>query len=390
MPRFLPWEYGVRNLLRRPMRSLLTLLALTLVVLLALVVVGFLRGLESSLGAGADERVVYIHSLGSSEHLENSSVAGNTADIVKASLRGVRKRQGAEALDVYASPELYLGTQIARDDGSASLGLVRGVTETAPLVRGRVQVIEGAWPKPGEALVGRLAATKLGLADEELRVGGAVTFEGRTWRISGRFAAGGAAAEAEIWCLLDDLQYALRRQDLSMVAIQLAPGASFAEVDEFCKMRLDLELEATPEATYYQSLDRHYTPVRMMAWLVVLLLTGAGFFAGLNAMHGAVVGRVREVATLQTLGFPRRAIALALIQEGALLAALASLLASALALVLLHGVAIRFTMGAFLLRIDSVALLWGCGLGLGLGVLGALPPTLWMMRLPVAEGLKAV
>ena len=44
--RLLPWEYGVRNLFRRPGRSALTLAGLTLVVLLIFVVVGFIRGLR--------------------------------------------------------------------------------------------------------------------------------------------------------------------------------------------------------------------------------------------------------------------------------------------------------------------------------------------------------
>ncbi len=37
--RLLPWEYGVRNLFRRPSRTLLTLAGLTLVVLLVLIFV---------------------------------------------------------------------------------------------------------------------------------------------------------------------------------------------------------------------------------------------------------------------------------------------------------------------------------------------------------------
>lgn len=47
--RLLPWDYGVRNLFRRPGRSVITLFGLTLVVLLVFVVVGFIRGLEKSL-----------------------------------------------------------------------------------------------------------------------------------------------------------------------------------------------------------------------------------------------------------------------------------------------------------------------------------------------------
>jgi ABC-type lipoprotein release transport system permease subunit len=193
-----------------------------------------------------------------------------------------------------------------------------------------------------------------------------------------------------MWCPQDELQQALKRQDLTLVAVTLAPGASFADVDEFCKERLDLELEATREADYYAALHRHYQPVRVLAWLVVCMVAGAGMFAGLNTMYGAVVGRVRELATLQTLGFLRRAIALSLIQEATVLAAAGSLVAAILALALLNGLAVRFTMGAFVLRIDSVALLLGCGAGLLLGLVGAIPPAIRAMGLPVAEGLKAV
>lgn len=41
--RMLPWEYGVRNLFRRPSRSVLTLGGLTTVILLIFVVVAFIR-----------------------------------------------------------------------------------------------------------------------------------------------------------------------------------------------------------------------------------------------------------------------------------------------------------------------------------------------------------
>ncbi len=113
-------------------------------------------------------------------------------------------------------------------------------------------------------------------------------------------------------------------------------------------------------------------------------------FAGLNMMYGAVAGRVREIATLQAIGYRRRAVLLGLVQEGGLLAAGASILAGFVALGVLNGVAVRFTMGAFKLRIDGVAILIGCGVGLLLGVFGALPPAIKALRLPVAQSLKAV
>jgi ABC-type antimicrobial peptide transport system permease subunit len=271
-----------------------------------------------------------------------------------------------------------------------TLGLVRGLTPAALLVRRRVQIVEGTWPGIGEVLIGRLAAAKLGRRSEVLAIGRTVTFEGRPWRVSGTFAAAGSALESELWCALDDLQQAMKRQDVSFVAVTLAPGASFGVVDEFCKERLDLELAATPETAYYDSLRKHYQPVRALAWLVVLLVAGAGVFAGLNTMYGAVAGRVRELATLQTLGFPRRSIALSLVQEGMLLAAAGSLVAAVIALAAVNGVAIRFTMGAFRLRIDGPAIVIGCGAGLLLGIVGAIPPAVRAMRLMIVDGLKAV
>ena len=64
--------------------------------------------------------------------------------------------------------------------------------------------------------------------------------------------------------------------------------------------------------------------------------------------------------------------------------------AALVAVVMLNGLAVRFTMGAFVLRIDSTALLLGCGTGLLVGLIGAIPPAIRAMRMPVAEGLKAV
>ena len=57
---------------------------------------------------------------------------------------------------------------------------------------------------------------------------------------------------------------------------------------------------------------------------------------------------------------------------------------------MLNGMAVRFTMGAFTLRIDSVAILVGCGVGLLLGVLGALATGAQSLRESVAISLKAV
>jgi putative ABC transport system permease protein len=382
----LPWEYGIRNLTRRPVRSGLTLAALSIVVLLIMVVVGFIRGLEVSLADSGDPDVVLIYSVTSGENIESSAIAARTPGLVTSSVAGTVQRYGI----TFASPEIYLGTRILDENGSGGLGLIRAVTETSPLVRRHVRLVEGKWPLWGEVIVGNLAAAKLGLDPSLLQVGKKIAFEGQDWTISGRFVAAGTAFESEIWCSLSDFQAATKRQDISLVALLLPPKSPSSELTLFCKERTDLELQAVRETDYYAALQQYYRPVRLLAWLVVLLVSGAGLFAGMNMMYGSVAGRIREIATLQAVGYRRPVILLSLIQEGVVLAAASSLLSALIAVTLMNGYAVRFTMGAFALRIDSFALIIGCGAGLLLGALGALPPAIKALRQSVAECLKAI
>ena len=401
--RLLPWEYAIRNLFRRPLRTCLTFAGLTTVIVMVFCVVGFIRGLERSLAVSGDPQTAVIFSLGMGSNLEYSSIPMQANDLIPASVAGIQERFGQK----YVSPELYLGTYVrpvarnasqqtsmALDTGLSTvdqtMGLVRGVTRSALLVRRQIEIEEGDWPDSGEVMIGRMAATKFGATPQESRVGQSLTFEGRTWKISGIFSAGGSAFESEAWCRLDELQLAMKRQDLSIIAVTLAPHADFADLDLFCKERRDLELQTMRESDYYAGLQKDYAPVRRLAWLVVVLVSGAGVFAGLNTMYGSVVGRIPELSMLQTIGFVRRAIVVSLIQEGVLLAAAASLLAAVLALLLINGSAVRFTMGAFALRIDSMAVLIGCGVGLLLGFFGAIPPAIRALRMPIVDGLKAV
>ena len=385
--KLLPWEYGVRNLFRRPSRSALTLGGLTIVVLLVLVVVGFIRGLEKSLSATGNPNVVLVYALSSGADIENSSIPGRTPSLLAASVDGVRRQHGVE----YVSPELYLGTRISTAGmDEPGMGLVRGVTMSAPLVRDKVQLSAGEWPKNGEVLVGRLVHSKLGAEKNDLAIGQQITFDGQTWTISGHFTAAGSAFESEIWVPLPNLQTALKRQDLSMVAVTMNSPDGVADVDLFCRERVDLELKAVSESGYYAALQKHYKPVRMLGWVVVALVAGSGIFAGLNTMEGAVVGRVRELATLEALGFRRRAILLTLVQEATLLACAGALMACVVGLLLVDGTAVRFTMGAFMLSVDSVGIAVACGVAALLGVVGALPPALKAMRLPVVGAIKSI
>jgi len=386
--RLLPFDYAVRNLARAPLRLGLSLAGSVLVVLLVLAAGAFVRGMDQSLQVSGGERNVILLGAGSEESFERSEIAPSVPGLALASIPGIKQRIGV----AYVSPEVFLMTTLKDkpDDESGYQVMLRGVTPTAVLVHAQMRVTEGRWPDAGkdEILVGAQAATMMGLALERLAIGKTFTFDSRSWTIVGRFEAPGTVMEAEVWVPLSDLQIAAKRDNLSCVVMTL-DNAEFDDVDAFAKTRLDLELVAMRETAYYSKLRAFFRPIQMMVWITAILIASGGLFGGLNTMYAAFASRIREMGSLQAIGYPRYALVLSLVQESVLATAAGTLIAAAIAVLLLDGLTVSFSMGVFGLAIDSTVLLTGLAAGLILGVVGALPPAWRCLRLPISEALKA-
>ena len=148
--RLLPWEYAIRNLFRRPLRTSLTFAGLTTVILLVLVVVGFIRGLEQTLAVSGDPQVAIVFSLGMGENLEYSSIPMRTSDLVAASVEGIRAALRPEIRLARAVPGH--GSYRRRQRSSKpAMGLVRGVTPSALLVRRQVELEAGTVAQAGRS-----------------------------------------------------------------------------------------------------------------------------------------------------------------------------------------------------------------------------------------------
>ncbi|MGP1308659.1 MAG: ABC transporter permease [Phycisphaerales bacterium] len=388
--RTLPLEYAVRNLVRSRQRLLLAVVGSALVVLLVLAAASFVRGMTFALSASGGVHNVMLVGTGSEDSIERSEIPSNAGGIVAASVRGIAESAGT----LFVSPEVHI--QLPLQVGSAagnSLVLVRGVTPVATLVHERVQITEGRFPASGadEVMVGARAANKLGVDPALLRIGNAVRIDNREWTVAGRFVAPGTVAESEVWAPLNDLKEATKRESDSVVVLTLDPSrAEFADVEAFARTRLDLQLTALRESDYYAGLAEFFGPIRVVAWVTAGLIAVGGVFGGLNTMHAAFASRVRELGMLQSLGFRRGAIVASLTQESLLATMAGSLIACAIAVVLLDGVAVRFSMGVFGLVVDAGVLALGLAAGVTLGLIGALPPAAQCLRLPIPVALKAV
>ena len=387
--RLLPLEYAVRNLGRSPVRLGLSVGGGVLVVLLVLAAGAFVRGMEKSLDVSGGEQNVILLGAGSEESFERSEIDPSVDGLVMASVPGI-KTQGGVA---YVAPEVHLMAELRQGgpEGRPLPVLVRGVTPAAFNVHAQVALSEGRMPEPGrdELLVGRLAHTRMGVAAEAVGVGAQLWFDKRPWTVVGVFEAPGTVMEAEVWCPLRDLQIAAKRDNYSCVVLTLGPGGDFGDVDVFCKQRLDLELVALRETDYYSGLSDFFRPVRAMVAATALLIALGGLFGGLNTMYAAFASRVRELGALQAMGYSRRAIVLSLMQESVLATTAGALVAAAIGLAVLDGLAVRFSMGAFGLVVDGPVLATGLVSGVVLGLIGALPPAWRCLRMPITEALKA-
>lgn len=386
--KMLPFDYGVRNLGRSRTRLVLTILSSALVVLLVLSAAAFVRGMNKSLVNNPAEDNVILLSAGSEESLERSQIPGSSAGIVASSIPGIKSLVGVK----YVSPEIHAAILVK--DGKASEGewraVVRGITPEALLVHPRVQLAEGRLPRPGadEIMVGGLAANMMGVPASRLALGNSLWFDNRSWTIVGRFTAKSTVFDCEVWVPLTDLQLATKRETVSCLVITL-DGAGFGEVDAFTKMRFDLGLTAMRESDYYSSIMTFYQPVRAMVWTTAFLMALTGLFGGLNTVYAAFAARVRELGTLQSLGFSRSAIVLSLVQESLMTGAAGILLGSLVAVTLLDGRAVRFSMGVFQLVVDHRVLLIGTAAGLTVGIIGALPPAWRCLRMHITEALRS-
>lgn len=396
----LPFEYAVRNLGRSPSRLVLSIGGSALVVLLVLVAGGFVEGMSRALRETGGEENVILMGAGSEESVERSEIEASTPGVLAASVPGIRTRAGV----AFVSPEVHVMLPIAvgkvREKGAAKRqAMMRGVTPAAALVHESVALTQGRWPQAGrnEVMVGRMAATVLGASAEEMGIGGTVTIDNRAWTVVGTFAAPGTVVEAEVWLPLTDLQAATRRDTISCVVVTLDPyneetgeGAEFADIAAFTKGRPDLELVAMTERDYYGKLAAFFGPIKVVAWVTAGLIAAGGLFGGLNTMYAAFASRIRELGTLQSIGYRRVAIVWSMIQESTLATCAGGLIACAIGVLLLDGIAVRFSMGAFGLVIDERIAGLGLLSGLALGVVGALPPAIKCLRPTIPVALKAV
>jgi ABC-type antimicrobial peptide transport system permease subunit len=366
----LPFTYAIRNLLRDPARLAQTVGGSALVVLLLIAAVAFNQGMDRVLTASGSPRNVILVGSGSEESIERSEVPLAAESAVATGVRGIARSLGKSAV----SGEIIYQAPVKLPDGSEEATTLRGVLPDALLIRPQMQLLAGSFPGPGEMMIGRLASQSLGLGKDGLQVGDQINFEDSDFTISGIFTAPGTVMESELWLDRNDLATLTQRDSLSAVMVRLSEGGDKEDVSVFALQRNDLELSAIGEDVYYEKLSQFYGPIKAMTWLTAGLVAAGAVFGGLNTLYAAFASRIREMATLQALGYTRKALLVSLLQESLLATLAGTLLAFIVAALFLENRTVSFSVGTFALSLGPTVLLTGLIAGVLLGTLGTLPP----------------
>lgn len=380
----LPFTYALRNLFRDPARLLQTVGGSAVVVLLLIAAVAMNQGMDSVLSSSGSPRNVILMGKGSEESLERSEVSIDAESAAATSISGIEVKLGVAAI----SGEITYQAPIRTASGKEEPALLRGVLEKALLVHTSVRLLDGTFPGPGEVMVGDLTHRKLGVDKGELEVGKQLYFGDAAMRISGRFTAPGTVLESEIWFDRNDLASLTQRDSLSSIILRLE-NIDSDDVELFTFQRNDLELAAIREDKYYEKLSIFYEPIQVMTWVTAALVGAGAVFGGLNTLYAAFASRIKEMATLQSIGYTRTALFISLIQESILATLSGTLLAFVLAYFLLDGRTVPFSIGTFTLNMSPSVILTGLIAGVLLGTIGTLPPAIRCLLPSLPKALRS-
>ncbi|MCC7171563.1 MAG: hypothetical protein IT459_14035 [Planctomycetes bacterium] len=381
--RALPFSFAVKNLTRSPVRTLATVVATACVAGLLAVTAAFVDSLDRGFTRPARDDVGVLLSIAAEGDVVRSSLAAGIDAFVAADVAGLATVNEVPAV----SPELHVGIAVGLD-GRPAQAYVRGVSDRAFLVHDAVTLVSGRPARSGEAIVGRLAAARLGVPASALAAGTILDVEGMSFCVVGEFAAGGSALEGEIWLPLHELRTALRRDDVSAVFVRMRSDADFAALELFARRRLDLESEAMRSSEFFERLARTYAPIGWMARVLASLVALAALVCGINVLSAAIAQRSGEIAVLRAIGYGPIAIAGGLALEAALVAGAGAALGLLLADVALAGQSIRVAMTAIELessaRSSAIALCATFALALG----ALIPAAYGSLTVPLATRLR--
>ena len=369
-----------RNLFRRPVRSGLTIVGLSVAVAAVVALVGISDGFSRQFQELYDNREIdiVVQKIGSSTELNNGLPVSMAESIKK--LPHVKEVM-AGLMDTWAFPEHDLNAVI-----------INGWAADSSLFKDRT-LLQGRFPTANDhnkVIIGEKLAATLGK-----KVGDKIHIYDTDMEIIGTFHHSSVFEDGSVAMLLPDLQGFMNRpnQVTGFVIRTDLPKDAPRRREQLDALGKTIEangdeIAAMPATAFIESVGV-IKLAKAVAWVTSAIALAIGAIGMLNTMVMSVYERVREIGTLRAMGW-RRSRVMAMILSESVLLSIAGAVIGSLAAVLLTKFLSRMPLTSGLVRGDiaSVIFIEGFLLALLVGFVGALYPAYWGANLHPIDAMR--
>lgn len=377
---------NLRSIPQRWGMSLATILSIALVVGVLLGFLAMANGFRATVqGSGSDTVAVMLR--GGSQSELNSGFGRDTVRLIETAPGIARDPEGNAIL----SAELYViadGTK--RSSGTDANLPLRGVGLDAPSLRDNFTLIEGRMFEPG--------AAELVVGEGVLRefvgfeLGSTIRLGSNEWTVVGVFSTGGSVFDSELWADIGVIQNLYQRgASYQSIRVRLIDETSLDQIQVFADEDPRLDLDVTTERQYFANSAGGISNIIMfLGWPLAVIMAIGALAGAWNAMYASVDARIREIATLRTLGFSGFAAFVGTLTESLMLAFIGGVVGSVVTFLVFDGISAStlgggFTQIVFSFAVTPAAVISGVVLAVMVGFLGGVFPAIRAARVPLLE-----
>jgi putative ABC transport system permease protein len=370
------FTFLLKNLVRRPARSLLTIVGLAVAVGAVVALVGVATGFENdflNVYRSRDLDIV-VQRAGSSSERQNRSLPEEMEEPIS-QVEGVKLVAGG-LVDPYSFNNYVKG-------------LVNGWKPKC-FYFDSLKILSGRELQAGDerkVMLGRILAGNLGK-----KVGDTLEFYGKPFTVVGIYESPIIYENGGAVMLLHEMQdVSDHPNQISGYTISAQKPIDEDGIEALCKRIEAIDpkvLKATPVASFVKDVQQIKVS-HAVAWSISAIALVIGAIGMLNTMIMSVFERTKEIGTLRAIGWRRSRIMRMVIGESVLLSIAGAIFGSLAALVMVK-LLTQLPMAAGFIRghVDPAVFAQGFLVALLVGVLGAIYPAIWSANLLPTEALR--
>jgi putative ABC transport system permease protein len=384
-------SFITKNLSRRPVRTALTVLGLSVAVGSMIALLGISHNVESTVAEGFERRGVDIVVM-------QGGVADQlSSELDEKLLDRVVKIEGVDpaGLDI----ALIQFMELQRTKGGDSKNIIGIGWPASNFGFEDLQILSGRRLREGDTRKVMLGAT---VADNEKKaVGDTIYLQTEPFEVIGIYKSFSVFENGAVVILLEEAHELnpLRKGSITGFSMRVKKSAEHPDADvEAVRLRIldlkdektgkSLRLSAQTTKEYVKSAS-HVQLVKAMSWMVSVIAIVIGVISMLDTMIMSVLERTQEIGILRAVGWPRSRVVKMVLIEAVVLSLAAAAIGSIGAILLTYILTLFPKVNGFIESgIAPVVLLQGFLFTLLIGLLGAAYPAIRAARLLPTEAIR--